>query len=228
MSKALQLHQAILDYLDPKFKIAPKEKSLLGRIHSRIFGDHAAVILGHTCYAPTRILEEELPLAQLLAHEGCHLAQRRDLGLVRYAFRYGFPQIVGVGILAICLTIFIAICAVTGISIYTLPPLGVSLFSLPFFVKENLAEQRTLMELEAYATSWWVLGIQSSTGAKQYWPIWVSGIQKLLNSSTYLHCGKNMPYNSFETLLRVYLSPMDNEKTFLKRWHSLVKNIFLA
>lgn len=228
MSKDEQMYQAILDYLDPKFHIVKKEKSIIGKIHSRVFDKNAAFLFGHTCYVAEIDRDDPSRLVQLLAHEGCHIAQRKDWGVFWFNWLYLFPQGAGVLLAVLGLLGFVGFLAIYGFSLYILAPLGLIILSIPLFVKKNLASHRFLFELQAYVTSWWALGFQEPGDSPRYWPLWLAKVQEFLSRGIYLQCGANREILQIELLAKMFMWPTDHEKTQLKQWHSLVKKFFLA
>lgn len=231
MEKSDQLLEAIHQTLDPEFRLLPKESTWLGRAHSWVFGKDSAVILGHTCYAPQVSLDSEVKLAQLLAHEGTHLAQKRDEGAFWFAWKYGLPQsqsLIFFGLAGLCFGLF-------GLDMSNFIPLyaglALSLTGIIVGVNFKRAQWRIIFELEAYATSWWALGAPTWLDEGKFFHAWVDHIYELLNKHTYLYCGRGVTLNVLGYTLASLLEKTrseTNENTELIRWHRKVRGIFLA
>lgn len=230
MKKSEQLLSAIREMFDPRFRIRPKESNLLGWIHSKIFGPAAAVILGHTLYASEVDLEDETRLAQLLAHEGAHVAQKKSLGALKFAWAYGFPQLRGL-LLLMAGILGIVLFQVLSLNIGILyAGLALSLVGIRDLVNLK-AYWRAILELEAYATAWWTLDIPPHVDQDKLFATFADNIHQKLCSFTYLYCGKKFPLDAMSFTLLSILETWhaeSNENTELFRWYKKVQGIFLA
>lgn len=182
-----RLVTAIREDLDPKFHIKAKNLSLIGRIHDK-FSPNAAVILGHTCYVPEQFFVSPSSMAQIVAHEGTHVAQKKDLGALQFNYRYSYP-------LSLAAIILLAASIMLTIGIYVggfaLIVVG-SIFALTgvvYALNNRLARDRAILELEAFATSWWYFYGTDEVEDTFLVLTWITGIRQMLNSSTYLNCG---------------------------------------
>jgi hypothetical protein len=194
MSEQESLIEALWN-LDPKFTFAPKSSRWFTRLHGRFF-PRAAIILGHTCYYPEKEMAKEpsLYMAQLIAHEGMHLAQVRDLGKWHWYTSYFYPQWLGMllalaGVLVgVLFGIFID--ASWGIVV----SLGWLFPAIYFLLAREKARDRAVLELEAYGTLPIVLNLDL-TCYGDVWERFVDRIYAELKSSNYLGCGESLPRN---------------------------------
>lgn len=177
--------------LDPQFRLVPREKYCLGRLLARWFPNTAA-IWGHACYVPRAVLCQPKALAQLIAHEGVHLAQRRDFGWWGWHTRYWAGELLTAFLfLAGMLT---SLMAVLGgeLLIAALSAAGWMLFSIYSLVNKKTfpCKERCVFELEAYATAPPLSDWLAASRARKV--DYFDDIYKLLCSKEYLWCGQSV------------------------------------
>lgn len=217
MSEQESLIEA-LGALDPKFTFAPKSSRWFTRLHERVF-PKAAVILGHTCYYPEREAAENPTayMAQLIAHEGMHLAQKLDFGAFGWNWRYAYPQgfagILGLFGLVVGLIFGITVGPLWGI----LAASGWMLPAIILAVNVKTASARVIFELEAYTTLLLVLDIKPkrSLDDSKAFQAFLSYLENTLDSRTYLWCGRGVSRQEIANLLH---KTMDRQFTGELEW----------
>ena len=190
-----ELIRAIRRDLDPKFQVTLKDQFWLTRWLEKL-GHNAAIILGHILYVPrTDLLKymvnpylEDAYWSQLYAHEGMHLAQRKDLGWFKFHLGYTCPEVPALlGWLVGLVTLIVFKClGIIGIYSLVCVAVGVSIAFIVLGVNRKFTNTRAMFETEAYATT----AILDSD------PKDLKGISQevwdLLNSPIYLWCGRSM------------------------------------
>jgi hypothetical protein len=187
MTSYQKMVTAIRRDLDPKFKIREKDSALVGRIHSW-FAPHAAVILGHTCYVPEEVFDSVSVMAQLMAHEGTHVAQRRDLGAIAFNYKYAYPW--SLGAILFLLGLIVVFLGVLFENVITLATAMFLFFaSIAYISNTRLAKARAILELEALSTSWWYFYGEDELQNEFLVRSWISGVRQAINNPVYLGCG---------------------------------------
>lgn len=177
--------------LDSRFRVVARETYFLGRLLARIMPD-TAIILGHVCYAPRDALCRAEVLEQLLAHEGTHLAQRRDFGWFGFHGGYASTEIAA-GLVAFVGGLACGIlAALTGILWGMLAAAGWMLLVLMMLVNKKMfpSLERMVWELEAYSTAPNPEDWRKADYDKRR--DYFSDIYNLLCSINYLWCGKSV------------------------------------
>lgn len=230
MTKYDNLLLALQRDLDPKFRIREKSSSWVGRLHS-LFSPKAAVILGHTCYVPRDVLLNADAMTQLVAHEGVHVAQKRDLGVLTFNYKYAYPLSLAAILFAISMVLFFIGIPIKNI-IITLAASGCMLAAILLGVNLKIAKFRAILELEAFATSWWFFYGDHRTTDEFQIRAWVSGIRHLVNSPTYLMCGLSLDVCEVGRILKnaIEFKPvycMGYGRDYTVRWLLTVRRILL-
>jgi hypothetical protein len=194
MSEQRSLIEALWN-LDPKFGFYPKSSRWFTRLHGRFF-PRAAIILGHTCYYPEKEMDKEpsLYMAQLIAHEGMHLAQVRDLGKWHWYTSYFYPQWLGVLFALAGVFVGVLFGVLAGTIWGILASSGWMLSAIYFLVNKQKARDRAVLELEAYGT----LPIVLNLDLARYGDVWERFVDRIyaeLKSSNYLGCGESLSRN---------------------------------
>lgn len=182
-----RLIAAIRQDLDPKFQVCRKDSSWIGRVHSW-FAPNAAVILGHTCYVPEKVFDSPAGMAHLMAHEGAHVAQRRDLGAFAFNWLYAYPLSMAAVELLIAIALFVVGLWYKSIIVISCAAL-ILVASMIYTLNVKWAKPRAILELEAFATSWWYFYGSSPARDEFLVRSWITGIRQTVSSSTYLWCG---------------------------------------
>lgn len=231
MKKSTQLLHAIQEDLDPRFKIRAKSSFWLARIHDR-FSPGAAVILGHTCYVYDKFFDDEGYMTQLMAHEGVHVAQKRDFGVLPFNWKYGYPQSFA-GVLFVLGLICGGIMWAMNDFLYgVLAASGWMLAAVFNFVNYKLATSRAIFELEAYATSWWVVSrSQGLVWDDHGSTTWIDAVHERISRRTYLWCGRslnNLAVLRFvENVLSGSLIDNYSDRQHTRKWLAMVRRILL-
>jgi hypothetical protein len=194
MSEQESLIEALWN-LDPKFTFAPKSSRWFTRLHGRFF-PRAAIILGHTCYYPEKEMAKKpsFYMAQLIAHEGMHLAQVRDLGKWHWYTSYFYPQWLGVllAIVGVIVGVLFEI-FITG-GWWMVVGAGWWFPAIYFLLAREKARDRAVLELEAYGTFPIVAEI-NYVRTDERWSKFLDYVYTVLKSKNYLSCGESLSRN---------------------------------
>lgn len=190
-----ELIRAIRRDLDPKFQVTLKDQFWLTRWLEKL-GHHAAIILGHTLFVPrVDVLKymadphlEDAYWSQLYAHEGMHLAQRKDLGWFKFHLGYTCPEVPALLAWVALLGVIITLKCLGMISIYNLVcgAMSVSIACIGFGVNSKFKKTRAMLEIEAYATT-----AILDPDPKDFGAI-VIEVFDILDSPIYLWCGRSL------------------------------------
>lgn len=194
-----ELVNAIRRDLDPKFDVRVKEFSRFGRVHSW-FAPNAAVILGHTCYVPEKTFDSSMGMAQLMAHEGTHIAQKRDFGVLLFNWLYAYPISFGLVIFALAIAL-LTVGVLYDDLIIVFSSVVCCIASVFCATSAVLARPRAIFELEAFATSWWYFYAFNPQQEEFLVRSWITGIRLAINSGVYLWCGKSIGIPMINSIL---------------------------
>jgi hypothetical protein len=207
-AKHRQILAALRALLDADFKIDFKESFWLTRLLQRC-GHSAAIILGHTLYVPRDLFanltdaQENDLWEQLYAHEGMHIAQRLDMGWLTFHRRYMNPQIVvgAVWLVLVAALVVVRVLGLMGNMELFFALLASILACGAVAVNPYLARWRALIEIEAYATIFYITPLDKH--ASLFDEV-ADAVWQYLNSATYLWCGKAITRPFLVTRLRAH------------------------